>query len=159
MNKKALIWIGIVVAALAAAYAWSMTVIAKISYDYKLKGLRILNFSLRTGVDNVVQVDVDIMINNKNSFEIKVEELYYELYYKGRILAKSSNTARNKQPVNIPGKGKTITVHQSIDLHVNRNALEILQNFKNQVQGDYLLKVKAQVFGIGFNLKNVKLNF
>lgn len=156
MNKIIYIIIGIVVVLLALGL-WVMDIINKVTYDYTLKGFKINKLNI-VG-DSVVRVDMQINIKNNNFFGINIKELYYEVFYKGNLLAKSSDKDVNKKEIIIPKKGAPYSFDQSIDVFVNKNSLEVIQNFKNNLPADYNVKVMAKVYGIKINLKNLKITY
>ncbi len=155
MSKKTWIIIGSIIAALGvvAWYAWSS--VKNITYKCSVKGLKLGKFSLSGGE---VTLNLNVELNNGNPFAINIKGLYYEVYYKGALLAKSASTATNQQPIELPAKSSE-AVKQDVQVMITKNNLGAATGILSQTPTDFTAKVKANIFGFNIDLKDLKFTY
>jgi hypothetical protein len=155
--KRAWIVIGIVIVALSVFGFYLKKAVDKITYDFAFKGFKILKLTL-TG-DSTVRIDIAVKILNMNPFYIRIDSLYYEVFYKGSLLAKSAPNTINS-PINIPSNGVPYSFNESIEVHMNSTNIGVVQNYTNKVQSDFTLNVKVKPWGIPLPMfKNIKFSY
>lgn len=142
-----------ILAILIIIAAYVKYAISKFDYDFSIVSFRPVTINLREGA--VVNIVLNLIIKSSFFFSIPVKSLYYEIYFKGNIIGRSPG----KSDFVIRKKGEDTVFNQSIDAVINKNNIEVLENYINKVPTNYTAKIMANVFGININLKNIKFTY
>lgn len=127
--------------------------IGRINYDYTIKGVKLLKLSLTE--PSLAQVSVLINLKNDNKFKIQISNLYYEIYYKGNLLAKSSKESVAK--ILDIAASSTTSFNQEIEVFVDKTNLQVLKNYVTNMPTDYEIRVVAEIKGVQIRLNKVKI--
>lgn len=125
--------------------------------EYAVNNIKVKKISLReinlAGLKNAnADIAINVEIENNNFFNINVKDLYIELFYKGVLLAQSSQSNLNKINISIKANSKT-TISHSFKIIINPILIELglLINQKIPVIIGY--KVGLKLYGLNLNLK------
>jgi LEA14-like dessication related protein len=148
MFKKILL---IILFLFIAAAAYLKYAVSKFEYSFSIKEYKPARIDLGEGA--VINIILNLIIKSSLFFSVPVESLYYEVYYKDKMIGKSAG----RSGFIIKKKGETTAFDQSIDVIINKNNIEVIKNYINKVPTDFVARVMVTVFGISISLK--KINF
>jgi hypothetical protein len=128
--------------------------IKKMQYDYKVTSYTVKSIDLEEG-KAIVSLTLDIMIRSSLFFSIPVGFLYYQVFYKGNELGRSTNTKgftilKNPEPTK---------VSQSIDIYIDKKNIQIAENFIRKKPTEFTVFLIVSVFGIKLRLKELKFTY
>lgn len=150
--KKALLFIVIIIVALLGytAYAGFNT-----DYDYEIAGYKPVKVDWGK-MEAVLNIVINLTVKSGFMFNIPVDYLYYEVYYKGNTIGKSADTSGftlKKKPESTP-------ITQSIDIHLNETNMQVVRNYITKQPTDFELRVHIGIFGfIKIGLKKIKFTY
>lgn len=145
--------ISIIAVVVAALSLWIKNVINKITYTVSLKNISVLE----VGNTPKVRIDLSFSVLNKNTFGFTINSLYYEVYYKGRLIAKSADNSINI-PIAIKPNGES-TLNQSIEVSLDASYLDIIKNYVQHIKDVFTINLVVELFGIKIPLKGLKVKY
>ena len=93
-------------------------------------------------------------VRNHNAGK-KVKSLYYEVYYKDRLLGRSAGYS----DFVIRKKGEETRFDQSVDLVINKYNIEVATNYLAKTSTDFTAMLMANVMGVNISLKKIKFTY
>lgn len=149
MGKKIIITVLILVLALAI---YVSIAIKKLEYDFEIKSYKPIRINATEG--GVISVLVSILIKNPLFFNVPIQALYYEVFYKDSLLGKSADFSN----FNLKA-GETTTVNQSVELNINKTTLQVAKNYILKQPTDFTAKVYVKFLGISIRLTKIKFTY
>lgn len=131
--------------------AYCVYAVKNSAYEYKIISYRPKVINLKT--ESILDLTIEIMIKSAFFFNIPVQSLYYEIYYKDALLGSSQKSSFDLLA------GKENRVIQKVDVRVNYKTMEVVEKFLSKTPVDYKIKIYATIMSISINLKNIKFTY
>jgi hypothetical protein len=152
--NKAVLIILIILFLLAAAGAYLYQAFQKFDYkinvvSYRAKQINIVRF------EGIITLTLGIMIKSSLNFKIPVNYLFYEVYYKDNWVGRSTDTSA----FTIKASPEESNITQTLDININKQNIEIAQNYINKKPTEFIIKVIVNVFGINIRLKKIPFTY
>jgi hypothetical protein len=126
----------------------------KLTYDYKMVSYNMGKVDL-LNQNATVTIVLDIIINSPLFFNIPINYLYYEIYFKDNLLGKS-NHATNFIIKKKPG---VTTITESVDIILDKTNIEVATNYIKKIPTEYKVSIIVNLFGINLRLNNIKFTY
>jgi LEA14-like dessication related protein len=151
---KPLLYVGILfVIVLIIIYARIKIVFSNIGFDYKFNGADKsgLNFTnlAQTGNANI-DLDIDLILENKTTFSTKISNVTVEIYYNGTVCASTIEPIE----VILNSKSKS-TIPAKIRLNLNAQSLTFMSSFILSDATNVEYKIKGTFYKIPISTTGV----
>lgn len=126
--------------------------LSKLTYAFSLKEYKPIRINATEG--GVINIVIDLVVFNPLIFNIPIQALYYEIYYKNHLLGRSADVSG----FNLKSKDNTEFI-QSVDVHIDKRTIDVARNYITKTPTEFTAKVYVKFLDMGINLKNIKFTY
>jgi len=146
MKKVVIVTMVLLFLILAYIVFYALTLKSSVTLNYKLKGVNIRNILKKS-----LTLTLDLYATNTSSNTIKIKDIYFEVYYLNKMVAK---TPKSNNVIDVRSHQTNMPVlnNLNIDLFVNTQTAAMLADYIAKKPLRLKIKLKARIFFIPVNI-------